>query len=253
MVEQNLDILWPAFLTGLLVLATHVPLGKLVLERGIVFIDLAIAQVASLGVVAIDFVGWDGGLAVQLAAVAAALSAALLFIWTERRLAELQEAMIGVVFVAAAAAEIILLSFNPHGAEHFKDLLAGQILWVTPEQLVSLAVLYTPVVAICAAFDLVRRRLLFYGVFAIAVTASVQLVGVFLVFASLIIPVLAARVAGTRRLLAGAYAVGVTGYLLGLAGSALFDLPTGAAIVCALAAMLAATLALGVARGKWRR
>src|SRR5260370_8802070 len=71
--DHSLDILWPAFLAGLLVLATHVPLGKLVLDRGIVFIDLAIAQVAGLGVVVADFLGWEpNGMSVQGAAVAAA-------------------------------------------------------------------------------------------------------------------------------------------------------------------------------------
>src|ERR1700751_2538361 len=106
MAELSLDILWPAFLAGLLVLATHVPLGRLVLDRGIVFIDLAIAQVAGLGVVGADFAGWEAqGLAVQLSAAAAALASAGFLIWPERRMPEVQEAMIGVVFAVAASAE----------------------------------------------------------------------------------------------------------------------------------------------------
>jgi zinc/manganese transport system permease protein len=251
MVEQELDILWPAFLAGLLVLATHVPLGKLVLDRGIVFIDLAIAQVAGLGVVIADFLGWEpNGLSVQVAAVAAALLSAGFLIWSEKRLAAVQEALIGVVFVAAASAEVILFAFNPHGAEELKDLLVGQILWVTPAQLIPVAVLYAMVLAIAAWRDLARQRVLFYAVFAITVTASVQLVGVFLVFASLIIPALAAGVAGARRLLPFAYTFGLIGYLLGLLASAFFDFPTGAAIVCALASMLAGTLAMQAYRGR---
>src|SRR3954447_12958604 len=104
-------ILLPAFLAGLLVLATHVPLGQLVLERGIVFTDLAIAQVAGLGVVAADAMGWEpNGWSVQVSAVVAALLAAAFLIWCERRLAAFQEAVIGVVFVVAASAEIVLLS-----------------------------------------------------------------------------------------------------------------------------------------------
>ncbi len=245
MAEQSLDILWPAFLAGLLVLATHVPLGRLVLDRGIVFIDLAIAQVAGLGVVVADFLGWEvGGWSVQAAAVAAALLSAAFLIWTEKHLAALQEAVIGVVFVVAASAEIILFSFNPHGAEHLKDLLVGQILWVTPEQLVPVAALYAAVLAVYLLRDLARRRVLFYAVFAITVTASVQLVGVFLVFASLIIPALAARITATRRPLPFAYGFGLVGYVLGLLSSAFLDFPTGAAIVCALALMLAGSLAV---------
>ena len=131
MSSVDLAILLPAFLAGLLVLATHVPLGRLVLERGIVFIDLAIAQVAGLGVVAADAMGWEPqGWSVQISAVAAALAIAGFLLWSERRFAAVQEAVIGVVFVVAASAEIIVLGFNPHGAEHLKDLLVGQILWV---------------------------------------------------------------------------------------------------------------------------
>jgi zinc/manganese transport system permease protein len=236
---HSLDIIWPAFLAGLLVLATHVPLGKLVLERGIVFIDLAIAQVAGLGVVAADFLGLEpDGWSVQVSAVAAALLSAGLLIWTERRLGQWQEAIIGVVFVVAASAEIILLGFNPHGAEHLKDLLVGQILWVVPGELVPVAVLYAVVLAFAVMIDLGRQRIVFYALFAVTVTASVQLVGVFLVFTSLIVPALAAKILGVRRPLAFAYGMGVAGYVIGLLASAFVDLPTGAAIVCALALLL---------------
>jgi zinc/manganese transport system permease protein len=229
-------ILLPAFLTGILVLATHVPLGQLVLERGIVFIDLAIAQVAGLGVVAADAMGWEPqGWSVQFSAVSAALLAALFLLWTERRLAALQEGVIGVAFVVAASAEIIILAFNPHGAEHLKDLLVGQILWVELRQLLQVAILYFVVLTIMSFCDLRKSRVLFYLLFAITITASVQLVGVFLVFASLIIPALAvSRTAPSRRLMAG-YGIGLVGYVLGLLASATWDVPTGAAIVCGLA------------------
>ena len=245
MAGVEFGILLPAFLAGLLVLATHVPLGQLVLERGIVFIDLAIAQVAGLGVVAADAMGWEpqGG-SVQISAVSAALLIALLLLWSERRLADVQEAVIGVVFVVAASAEIILLGFNPHGAEHLKDLLVGQILWVELSQLVPTAVLYTVVLGVLLAFDVRRKRWLFYALFAVTITASVQLVGVFLVFASLIVPALAAGAA--RHRLASGYVIGLAGYILGLVASALWDVPTGATIVCALAITASLTAA-----GKW--
>jgi zinc/manganese transport system permease protein len=240
-------ILGPALIAGLLVLATHVPLGAQVLERGIVFIDLAIAQIAGLGVIAADTLGApDGGIVVQLAAVGAALLGAWLLTWTEKRFAEQQEALIGVLFILAACAGILLLSGNPHGGEHLKDLLVGQILWVNTTQLLALGALSAVLLA-ALALGVVERlgRFGFYAVFALAVTASVQLVGVYLVFASLIIPALATRSwRGPRRHVLG-YAVGALGYALGLALSALFDLPSGAVIVWTLAACaIGAALAL---------
>lgn len=212
------------------------PLGRLVLDRGIVFIDLAVAQAAGLGVVTADLLGWEPeGWAVQASAAVAALLVAAFLIWTERRHADVLEAVIGTVFAVAASAEIVLLGFNPHGAENLKDLLVGQILWVLPSQLIPVAILYAAVLAIVAFGRLNQRRMLFYTVFAITVTASVQLVGVFLVFASLIIPALAARGADTSRRMAIGYGVGIAGYALGLLASATWDFPTGAAIVCGLA------------------
>src|SRR5215510_5553966 len=119
----ELSILWPAFLAGLLVLATHVPLGQQVLNRGIVFIDLAVAQVAGLGVTAASAAGFEAeGWRVQAAAVGAALLGALVLTWTEKIWPEVQEALIGVLFAVAACGELILLANNPHGSENLKDL-----------------------------------------------------------------------------------------------------------------------------------
>jgi zinc/manganese transport system permease protein len=234
-------ILGPAMIAGLLVLATHVPLGAQVLDRGIVFIDLAIAQIAGLGVIAADALGLpEGGIAVQFAAVSAAMLGAMLLGWTERRMPQQQEALIGVMFILAACASILLLAGNPHGGEHLKDLLVGQILWVNTTQLFWLAVVSAPLLA-ALRLGWVQRlgRFGFYGAFALAVTASVQLVGIYLVFSSLIIPALATRThRGSRRYII-AYGVGAGGYALGLALSALFDLPSGAVIVWALAACAA--------------
>jgi zinc/manganese transport system permease protein len=115
------------------VLLTHVPLGSRCSTRGIVFIDLAIAQVAGVGVIAAHYFGLpEGGRATtQVAAVGAALLGALLLTWTERKRPEVQEALIGVLFVLASTAQILLLANDPHGGEDLKDLLVGQILWVT--------------------------------------------------------------------------------------------------------------------------
>jgi zinc/manganese transport system permease protein len=246
-------ILGPAVVAGLLVLATHVPLGMQVLDRGIVFIDLAIAQIAGLGVIAAAAAGVpEGGIGVQIAAVTAALLGAWLLTWTEKRMPQQQEALIGVLFIVAASAGILLLAGNPHGGENLKDLLVGQILWVGPRQLSWLGVV-TAVLLLAIWGGWVSRlgRFGFYAAFAVAVTASVQLVGVYLVFSSLIIPALAVRrlPAGRGRLWI-AYALGALGYVLGLALSALLDLPSGAVIVCTLAvcAVLLAAAAPKAAR-----
>lgn len=231
-------ILGPALVAGLLVLATHVPLGAQVLDRGIVFIDLAIAQIAGLGVIAADALGLpEGGVAVQAAAVCAALLGALLLTWTEKKAAEQQEALIGVMFILAACAGILLLAGNPHGGEHLKELLVGQILWVNTTQLLWLAGL-SALLVLALGLGWVRRlgRFGFYGAFALAVTASVQLVGVYLVFTSLIVPALATRSLSGPRRHGVAYAVGAAGYALGLGLSALLDLPSGAVIVWTLSA-----------------
>jgi zinc/manganese transport system permease protein len=234
----NLDIgiLLPALIAGLLVTATHVPLGIQVLNRGIVFIDIAIAQIAGVGVIGADYFGLEGqGVAVQLSALAAALLGALFLTWTEKRWPEIQEAIIGTVFVLAATLGVLLLASNPHGGEYLKDMLVGQILWVGGTQLTVVAVLTALV--LMAWFGVGRDRLGrtgFYLLFGLSVTASVQMVGVYLVFSSLIVPALASRNA-TRFRLAKAYAVGGLGYLFGLIASTLFDLPTGAIIVWAMA------------------
>jgi zinc/manganese transport system permease protein len=231
------SILGLPMIAGLLVLATHVPLGAQVLDRGIVFIDLAIAQIAGLGVIAADALGApEGGVAVQAAALCAAELGALVLTWTERRMPQQQEALIGVMFILAACAGILLLASNPHGGEHLQNLLVGQILWVSKARLFWLAVISVPLV-VALRLGWVERlgRFGFYGAFALAITASVQLVGVYLVFSSLIIPALATRAhRGPRRTLIG-YGLGVAGYALGLVLSALFDLPSGAVIVWTLA------------------
>ena len=247
---MNLDaldasILLPALLAGLLVLTTHVPLGREVLARGIIFIDLAIAQVSGLGVIAADQLHLQlGGFGPEIGAGVAALAGAFLLTWIERLFPDILEALIGVLFALAATGGLLLLASDPHGGEELKDLLVGQILWVTPASLVPVALLYGGVLALW--FGPIRKlgKVGFYLLFAITVTASVQLVGVYLVFASLIVPAVATRQLGTKVGLAWAYALGVAGYAVGLVLSALYDLPTGAIIVWSLAGVAAAFLAL---------
>lgn len=233
----EIGIIAPAFVASIIVLSTHVPLGTEVLRRGIIFIDLAIAQVAGLGVIAADTMGWEAkGWMVQVAAVSAALLAAAVLHWTDKRWPEIQEALIGVAFILAATAGIIVLAGNPHGGEHLKELLVGQILWVNYDQLLPAAI--TSIAVLVAWFSM-RDRIGgfgFYALFAFAVTASVQLVGIYLVFASLIIPALATRRIGRRGIrIACGYIVGMLGCLAGLFVSVAADLPAGAIIVWCLA------------------
>jgi zinc/manganese transport system permease protein len=231
-------IVGPALLAGIVVLSTHVPLGQEVLKRGIIFIDLAIAQVAGLGVIAAHAMDWDPeGIEVQVAAVSAALIVAIGLNWTEKRWPKIQEPLIGIVFILAATGGILLLAGNPHGSEHLKELLVGQILWQTWSSLLPIAALYAVVLALWLTLQARLGALIFYLLFAVAVTASVQIVGIYLVFASLIIPALATTgIRKGNRLLAG-YAIGAISYFIGITGSVLLDLPTGAVIVWSMAAV----------------
>lgn len=230
------SILGPAFIAGLLILATHVPLGQEVLKRGIIFIDLAIAQIAGLGVIAAYRFGWEThGWEVQIAAVGSALIAATALGWLEKHYQKHQEALIGVTFILAATASILLLADNPHGGESLKDLLVGQILWITWEQLLPAALVAGLILLVLFKFKQRLNSIGFYLLFAVAVTSSVQLVGVYLVFASLIIPALGS--AGHNKALLMGYMIGGSGYGLGLIASSLMDLPSGAVIVWSIAAI----------------
>lgn len=232
----ELSILIPAFIAGLLVLATHVPLGQVVLKRGIIFIDLAIAQIAGLGVILAHLIlhepeNWH----IQLVAALCAVSGAMLLRWTEKRWLEIQEALIGVLFVLAASIGILLLTGNPHGGEQLKDILSGQILWVNWQQLAYTALLYAFVLTLWFTMRSLRSGNGFYILFALSVTASVQLVGVYLVFSSLIIPALAVYKsnAGLSRL-GIAYLCGALAYGTGLILSASLDLASGPMVVISL-------------------
>jgi zinc/manganese transport system permease protein len=228
---------------GLIILSTHVPLGSIVLKRGIIFIDISLAQVAALGVVfgniAWGYIGgWWG---IQLSAIAAAIGCAMLLTWTDKHFHAFQEAIIGVLYIVASALQIVVLSYSSNGSEYLKDMLIGQILLVSPTQLLILGVLYAGVFAVWYLRDLTAERTLFYGVLAVVITASVQIVGVLLVFSSLIIPVLATQHAPERWRLIIAYNLGAAGYFLGLALSAVLDVSPGAAIVCTLAVLAVVT------------
>ena len=232
-----LSILLPAFVAGMLVLSTHVVLGQQVLKRGIIFIDLAIAQVAALGAIVghmnhdIEALPFSHIWMPALFAIAGATFIA----WLSKRMADELEAIIGCFYVLAAVAAMLLLSNDPHGAEMLKQLMSGQILWVSWSQLVLPAILYAAILCLLLIKPQILSGRAFYLIFAIVITLSVELVGVYLVFSSLILPALAVNHYAGRFKIGWAYLVGLFGYIAGLVLSATFDLPSGAAIVATLA------------------
>lgn len=232
----DISILAPAFLAGVIVLLTHIPLGREVIRRGIIFIDLAIAQIAGLGVIVAFQFGWEmHGLKAQAAAVVSALLGAWLLHTVEKRAGQHLEALIGISFVLAATASLLLLANNPHGSEHLKELLVGQILWADWPQIISAAIVASVVVFVWFNYKNKIGNIGFYVLFAVAITSSVQLIGVYLVFTSLIVPALAVASYPAKPAMQLAGIIGITGYLTGLIVSSLFDLPSGAVIVWCLA------------------
>lgn len=243
-------IVWPALAAGLLVLLSHVPLGREVLKRGIIFIDLAVAQAAATGALAAS--QWwhlSSGFGMELAAGVTALLVATFLHELEKRCPQVQEPLIGCTFVVLASLGMVLVATDPHGGEHYTSLLQGEILWSDAHTLWGLGAAALVALACRALFH--RHPLFgFYLPFAIAITASVQAVGVYLVFASLILPSIALmRVPGWRGLLLG-WLTGAAGYTAGILASLCWDFPTGPAIVIGLA-MTAALAAL--LRGIWLR
>jgi len=232
----DISILAPAFVAGMIVLMTHIPLGHEVIRRGIIFIDIAVAQIAGLGVIIAYTLGWDEhGVEAQIAAVFSALAGAWVLSWLEKKYGEHQEALIGTSFILAATGGILLLANNPHGGDHLKELLVGQILWVEWGQLLNAGIISAIVLTVWLKYKEKIGSAGFYTLFAIAITVSVQLVGVYLVFASLIIPALATARCSVRSGLRMSLITGISGYALGLVLSALLDLPSGAVIVWMLA------------------
>lgn len=233
---DNFQIIIAPLLAGIMVVLTHVPLGREVLKRGIIFIDLAIAQIAGLGVVVAQIMDVNlGGYGVQVSAGISALIGGTILLMTERRWPEIQEAIIGATFVLAASATMLILANHAHGAEYLHDLLLGQILWVRLDQLIPAAVLFGIVLLLWRFASSYIRGIGFYLVFSIAVTASVQLVGVYLVFASLIIPALAVKNLTGRRAEFVACIIGFLAYLSGLIVSLFANLPAAPLIVWSLA------------------
>jgi zinc/manganese transport system permease protein len=231
----HIEILLPAFLAGILILMTHVPLGEQVLKRGIIFLDLAVAHIAATSVVATNII-WPHGVAPvfkTLIAICSATLGAMALYYIRGVQVRIQESIIGISFILAATGSILLLSTDPHGGERLQQSLVGQILWLGPKDLITLAIIYSCTLSVWIKLKDTVGDWLFYPVFAITITLSTQIVGVYLVFASLIIPVLCTlHHPNPKR---HAFIIGLLGYFIGLLMSSLYDVPAGASIVWCLA------------------
>lgn len=235
-----LTILLPAFAAGLIVISTHTMLGQQVLQRGIVFIDLAVAQVASLGVIISHLLIAQAGETTwlhHLFPVVLSLSASLIIAWLSRRFEQDLEAAIGCLYVLAAATALIVLAHNPHGAEQMERSLAGRIFWITSVDLIIPAVVSSTFLLLVFSSPNILYSWLFYPLFAVLVTLSVDLVGVYLVFSTLIMPSLATCKMVGKKALVIAGGLGAAGYGAGLLLSHQLDLPGGAVIVVVLASI----------------
>jgi len=247
---EPLIFLWPPFLVAVCLVGIHAYFGIQVLARKVIFVDLALAQIAALGATVAFMLGHPAqSPATYGYSLAFTLFAAVLLAFTRvwgRRVP--QEALIGVIYVVAAAAAILLIDRAPQGAEHLKQILTGNILTSGLNEAVVIIPLYA---AIGLLHWLLRRRLtgagtlvwefVFYATFGVIVTSSVAIAGVLLVFCYLIVPSVAAMLyADTvgRRLAIG-WTMGTIVSAIGVYLSLVLDLPTGATIVCTFGIVLA--------------
>src|SRR5436309_206817 len=263
MIADLVALLWAPFLMCLVLTGIHAYLGVHVLAREIVFVDIALAQIAALGATAAFLVGHETDTWESYAfGITATLAGAFVLALTRSRRRHVsQEAVIGVVYAVSSAAAVLLADRAPHGTEQVRTMLVGNLLAVRPPDVAKVAALY----ALIGLFHWLCRRpfflisidpdaayrdgwqvrlwdFLFYASFGVVVTSSVRIAGVLLVFSYLIVPALAGIMFGRTipsKLLIG-WSFGTLVSVLGMVASAAFDLPTGATVVCAFGLTLVA-------------
>ena len=256
MLVDLFSLLWAPFLMCLVLTGIHAYLGVHVLSREVVFVDIALAQIAALGATAAFLLGWEADTweSYAFGLSATFVGALVLALTRSRRRHVSQEAVIGVVYAVSSAAAVLLADRAAHGAEHVRAMLVGNLLAVQGPEVVEVAALY----AVIGVFHWLCRRpfflistdpdtayregwrvrlwdFLFYASFGVVVTSSVRIAGVLLVFSYLIVPALAGIMLGRTipaKLLIG-WAFGTLVSVIGMTASAAFDLPTGATVVCA--------------------
>ena len=261
MVNDLLALMWVPFLMCLVLTGIHAYLGLHVIAREVIFVDIALAQIAALGATAAFLWGYDldswSSYAYGLGFTILGASVFALTRSRERRVS--QEAIIGVVYAVSSAAAVLVADRTPHGAEHLRNMLVGSILAVRGSEVLKVACLYgliglfhwlcrRPFLLISTDPDRAYRNgwrirwwdFLFYASFGVVVTSSVRIAGVLLVFSYLIVPTLAANLLGgsVARRLALAWSFGTVVSVVAMVASAIFDLPTGATVVCAFGLIL---------------
>ena len=263
MAGELVAILWAPFLMCLVLTGIHAYLGVHVLAREVVFVDIAMAQIAALGATAAFLVGYEvehwESYAYSL--VATLIGAVVLSITRSRRRHVSQEAVIGIVYAVSSAAAVLLADRAPHGAEQVRTMLVGNLLAVRPLEVAKVAVLYAavgvlhwacrrpfllistdPDAAYAGGWNVRSWDFVFYASFGVVVASSVRVAGVLLVFSYLIVPALAGVLLGgtvAARLFIG-WTFGTLVSVVGIVASAAFDLPTGATVVCAFGVILVA-------------
>ncbi len=263
-----------AALAALVLAGIHAYLGFHIVRRGVLFVDLALAQMAALGVALGLMLGREPDDAVSyVLALGMTFVGAALFAWLRGRSKQVPlEAFIGIVFATAQAAVFLLLEKNPSGAEHLKETLVGSLFTVDPKRVLAIAGLYAGV----GLVHVVLRRpffeitndghgadrsarvfgwdFLFYATFGLVVTSAVQIAGVLLVFGFLVIPAVAGLMASGRTgiALAIGWVFGFTASVVGLLGAVTLDLPAAPSILVTLTALLVVHAVLVAAWKRWR-
>ena len=274
MFADLLSLLWVPFLMCLVLTGIHAYLGVHVLAREVVFVDIALAQIAALGATAAFLFGYDLDTWESYASglTATVLGALVLALTRTRHRHVSQEAIIGIVYAVSSAGAVLLADRAPHGAEHVRAMLVGSLLSVRAGEVAKVALLYAAIGLLhwfCrrpfflistdpdAAFGQGWRVRLwdfvFYASFGVVVTSSVRVAGVLLVFSYLIVPALAGVAFGgsvTGRLIIG-WGFGTLVSILGMVASAALDLPTGATVVCTFGLTLL-VFAVAAWLGGWR-
>ena len=229
---QLIELLWPAFVLIILLVFIHVIFGLEIIKRGVIFTDLAIGQVAAVGM-AISIGFMDGEYQLLFTLLFAFLGALLITYATQK--VEHIEAFIGMLYALGASSIMLLLANSPQGAELFQKLSAADILFTTPEEIYPAALLYT-----CIAFVMfiaypkttgLVRELIFFSMLALTVTSSIQLAGVLVVFVLLVAPAFIALSQKRLKPLYLAWTSGLFISVLALVFSYYFDLPTGYSII----------------------
>src|SRR6184192_121110 len=253
-------LFWP-FVASLILTGIHAYLGVHVVERGVIFVDLALAQIAALGATIAILIGMDphGTGAYWLSLCFTFVGAAIFAFARTRRGHIPQEAFIGIAYAVASAAAILAMSKATGETEHLKDMLVGNILAVSREEVIRTAALYgaiglfhyifrkkfllistNPREAEAQGISIGLWDFLFYASFGFVVTSSVAIAGVLLVFCYLVVPSVGAMLFADKigKRLAIGWTMGTLVSALGVYFSVSLDLPTGATIVCTFGAVL---------------